>query len=293
MALVRPLYAVARDLRDRAESIARDAYGGIKLLDKGPIGQRQRDAAEILLPAWNAARSVAQKSGLGATSRSETLVADMPGSDVGSRRWTAARGQRDLPNTRIVGGIPAGDSQVIADRLARIPAKLIALTDRLGTRASLFTGVLTDVPGYRSLKGRRPRGWPPGASWDQVPGAGGRTGFAAHVSKDEPGAKNGHGSASLSLHEYAHTVDHALGSPIAIRISAERTWRDGPWRELRADGNASPYLRDHAEEWFAEAFARYFRSAADQAALARWYPATHDWIAANIGTDQGRRLAAT
>lgn len=290
VALVKPLFAAATDLRERAESISRDLFGGIQLLEKGPKGKLQSDVAAVLVPAWNAARTVAQTTGLGRTAHVETLTASNRGSLIGTKRWEKSRANRDLPNTRVVGALPATGSHVVAGRLSSVPAKLIGLTDRLGTRATVFTGVLTDVPGYRGLKGRRPRGWPKGSTWDIVPGAGGQSGFAANVGKDAPGKANGHGSTSLSLHEYGHTVDHALGATDSLRLTAERTWRDGPWRELRADSNAKEYYRLHAEEWFAESFARYFKSDADRAALARWYPVTYEWIDENIGSDSARRL---
>jgi hypothetical protein len=90
------------------------------------------------------------------------------------------------------------------------------------TKVVACRGSVTDY--RKDLKGVKPRGWPPGSSWDTVPGAymhdtnevviattGQGTPAGAHV----PVAGEGHGSANLTLHESAHAYDLGGGPPLS------------------------------------------------------------------------------
>lgn len=91
--------------------------------------------------------------------------------------------------------------------LSKLPPKLL---DRL--KKTWFSTIMIDakaVPefqGLEHLKGVRPRNWPGGTTWDQVPGcynSSNRTVYA--------GTKGKHGSASLILHETGHAFGDAFG----------------------------------------------------------------------------------
>jgi len=282
LARVHPLYEAAERLRLRAEDIAQDM--GVPDFFNEPVVQARRGAALVLDSAHLAARTVTQVTRVGLEGHAPTTVSVTPGSAASAQRWEQARAGRDIPDVRIVGSVPQPAANLLADRLENVPGGVVQLTDRLGIRGALFSGKLTDVWGYRRLRGEHPRGWPDGATWDTVPGAGGTSGYAANPNRELTG--RGHSSSSLALHEYAHAVDHATARPGWRRASVERPWRDGPWRELRRRTEVSAYLRNHAEEWYAEAFARYTRSPQSQAALARWYPETWRYFRSRMGEQQ-------
>ncbi|HVV93445.1 MAG TPA: PAAR domain-containing protein [Hyphomicrobiales bacterium] len=118
-------------------------------------------------------------------------------------------------------GTPA-DADLVAAELAKMPISVLLQMQANGTKVVACEGPITD---YRTdLKGVHPRGWPPGATWDSVPGVftpdrnevvigviGQGTAAGAHV----PKTGEGHGSANLTVHESMHSVDHGSGNPSA------------------------------------------------------------------------------
>jgi len=203
-----------------------------------------------------------------------------PASTISADNWRRAERGRDLPNVRIVGSIPQPAANLVASRLAHVPERVVQRTDALGMRATLFSGRMTDVWGARSLRGEHPRGWPEGATWDTVPGSGGRSGFFANPNRELTG--RGHGSTSLALHEYGHVVDGAMGGD-KQSLSTRPGWKDVAWREYRAANPTDHYAGSYAEEWFAESFARYTKSQPSNDELAHAYPETYHFLSRELG----------
>ena len=201
--------------------------------------------------------------------------------------WLQTVGNRDLPNMRIFGTIVPDDARVVADRLDNVPAAVVERLDAAGVRSTLFSGRLTDVPGYQQLKGVQPRGWPAGVTWDDVPGVGDPDGMAMDPSREQFG--RGHGSASLALHELAHVIDVVMAgsaTDAAARgatISQTVSWLQGPQAEARGTGQLDEYETANPEEWFAEAFVLYTLAPESHAALARDYPATFATLEQALG----------
>jgi hypothetical protein len=110
----------------------------------------------------------------------------------------------------------------------------------------IVDGPVTDV--MSELRGVTPRGWPPGKTWDDVPGLYDPSTHRVIVS----GGGGGHGCVSLVLHETGHAFDSALGDASS---SVE-------FRQLR-DGmdTTNPYYAQPGEagreEVFAEGFAAW------------------------------------
>ncbi|WP_442678496.1 type VI secretion system tip protein TssI/VgrG [Sphingomonas sp. ASY06-1R] len=78
-------------------------------------------------------------------------------------------------------------------------------------------GSVTDFAS--DLKGVKPRGWPPGSSWDSVPGAFMPDRNAVVIAtrgdatnRSVPLTGNGHGSENLVVHEVTHAVDKYAGA---------------------------------------------------------------------------------
>lgn len=113
---------------------------------------------------------------------------------------------------------------------------------------------------FGHLRGVQPRGWPPGETWDSVPGAydPGRRACALG------GGGKGHGSTSLALHEASHAFDHALRDHsssdawVAVRDVVFAQRKAGKFHldpYFTPQGNPSGY----DDELFAEAHAAYMK----------------------------------
>lgn len=131
-----------------------------------------------------------------------------------------------------------------------------AVADK-GVTVHLGNSPMTELNGNTDMKGQSPRGWPPGVTWDEVPGA-----FNPAHNAVSAG-KGAHGSASVVLHEYGHAIGHNFG----IDSSPE-------WQSIHASvhNNLSPYLQQGGpggfagrQELWAESFAVHQKHGADVA----------------------------
>ncbi|MEO6866419.1 MAG: hypothetical protein ABI200_00180, partial [Gaiellales bacterium] len=165
---VRPLFTRASDIARSAATIAA-ADGWMELsADQQALGHR------IIATSAHAARTATQLLGTGPEFHAEatTSVTD-PNSVQSTAVWNDVRAGRDLPNVRIVGTLDHDAAAGVAELFSHLPSRVIQQLDAEGCRSTLFSGKLTDVWGYRSLRGVHPRGWPAGSTWDTVPGVGG------------------------------------------------------------------------------------------------------------------------
>lgn len=195
-------------------------------------------------------------------------------------QYARPRGVNDLVRTGA--GVSAYDQQLVLSRLAHLPQAGIDAMRGAGAQIHLFEGRLTDQRGMEYLRGIHPEGWPAGATWDIVPGAGaGPYGsVGAYVKASVERTRLGQGSASLALHEAAHAVDRSLGY-----LSRTAMWNGGPMAEIRARGGAA-YFTTQPDEWFAEALALYSLNGSTNAALRSWYPQTYAALQATLGAPQ-------
>jgi hypothetical protein len=159
-----------------------------------------------------------------------------------------------------VGGTATrADADAVATKLAILPTAALRAIDKArfpnGAPIKIIAtkGSITDyVP---ELRGVRPRGWPPGTSWDSVPGISlGSTVVIATRDGRVPEIGNGHGSYDLVVHETFHSVDSA-GGPLSqsadflAAYNADKEALGSYYRQEEDAGRA---------EAFAETAARYF-----------------------------------
>ena len=106
------------------------------------------------------------------------------------------------------------DADVVAAELAKMPRTALQSLADHNVKVIAAKGNVTDYA--TDLKGVAPRGWPPGSTWDDVPGAylPGRNAVviattAAGKAKvlRVPMTGEGHGSANMVVHEAAHAID--------------------------------------------------------------------------------------
>jgi hypothetical protein len=153
------------------------------------------------------------------------------------------------------------DVDLVVSELERWPAAKLAIIESQSTKVVVCRNSITD---YRlDLKGVKPRGWPPGSTWDTVPGVYladrnevviatiGHAAGSPHV----PKTGEGHGSFNLVVHESGHSLDLAASSP----RSSEQTFTDARTKDL---ATLSAYESQAApagpQETFAESAARFY-----------------------------------
>lgn len=152
------------------------------------------------------------------------------------------------------------DCDLVAAEMGKLPANVVQRFRDNHVDIVACRGSITD---YRTeLKGVRPRGWPPDATWDDVPGVGGVhecvvaiTGHDSRIGPHVPVTGEGHGSANLVIHESFHSLDFSTGHPSSND--------DGFSSARGCDGaTLSPYESQAGEagqqETFAESAARYY-----------------------------------
>lgn len=185
----------------------------------------------------------------------------------------------NLPNTQFVQEIiiiPTEKYQEeevlkMIERISRIHPAILEKVVENNLRLKLFTGSLTEQPGFTHLKGVMPRGYIR-YTWDDVPGAGGQKVAFAKVGHSIKG--KGHNSVNLELHELAHSIDKHVFNSIRTDPSFIKIWKEEA--PLMFPGQL--YFIDHPEEYFAEAFAMYYLGFFTSSELAIYAPKTFHYI---------------
>lgn len=142
----------------------------------------------------------------------------------------------------------------VTDTYNQIPQNVRDALDKDGVKV-VSTDKVTDV--MPELKGDKPRGWPPGSSWDDVDGAydvgGKRIIVAERQNQSKPGGNNIEG---LTRHETGHAVDHLKN------LSDTKEFRDAYDKEKakvpKPDSDTLKYFLQKDEAGRQEAFAEIF-----------------------------------
>jgi len=166
---------------------------------------------------------------------------------------------------------PAGrgtqaDVDAVVAALQQLPVVLLERAHRAGVQVVACRDSVTDH--LANLRGVTPRGWPPGTTWDRVPGLYDpatmtvvmATHDGARGERELPEPGHGHGSSNALFHEFGHALDgtNALGHD--SRSPAFRAAYGDDLPALRTQnlsyllqpGDAGP------EETFAEVSSRFF-----------------------------------
>ena len=166
---------------------------------------------------------------------------------------------------KIAGSADAADGELVVQELIKFPKGALRALASQGTKVVVCRGSVTEY--LTALAGVQPRGWPPGMTWDTVPGLndsganevviaviGHGTVAGAHVAA----TGEGHGSYNLVLHESGHAHDLNQGGG-ATRRSAGADFLAARTADLATlsayetqAGNAGE------EETYAESSARFY-----------------------------------
>ncbi|MFB6466103.1 toxin [Cytobacillus sp. Hz8] len=160
----------------------------------------------------------------------------------------------------------------IISRIDRLPTSLLQKINDQNIVIKLFTGKLTDNPTASHLKGKTPRGYTSGRTWDSVPGIGGSKTVLVKIGASEKG--NGHGSVNLELHELAHSIDRYVYHNLRSHPSYLKIWNEEKY-ELFPN---QTYFLSFPEEYFAESFAYYYMGGEYHAELKEKAPKTYELI---------------
>ncbi|MCB9543294.1 MAG: hypothetical protein H6703_12720 [Myxococcales bacterium] len=184
------------------------------------------------------------------------------------------------------GSASDGDRAVVAAEMAKMPTSALEVLRDEGTRVKVCHNSVTEV--REDLRGVRPRGWPPGMTWDTVPGLydpGRNWVIIALRGGAVPARGDGHGAHNLVIHEVGHAVDHdTSGSDQPEFIAA----RDADLATL--SGYESQAGSAGREESYGESMARYHGGDAGDAAA---HPNLHRfWAADPIDAQIRRELEA-
>jgi hypothetical protein len=165
--------------------------------------------------------------------------------------------------TKAGGKGTASDVKLVIPQLEKWPAATLLTLKQQGTKVVVCRGSVTDY--LTDLKGVRPRGWPPGSTWDSVPGLCdspknevviaiiGHASGKPHV----PRKGEGHGSYNLVVHESAHAVDKCTGGKTHRSTGAAFT--AARKKDLATlDAYESQPAPAGPEETWAESAARYY-----------------------------------
>jgi uncharacterized Zn-binding protein involved in type VI secretion len=169
------------------------------------------------------------------------------------------------PTVTMAGTADANDANLVAYEFCKFPLHMQQALDAGGGKIVVCRGSVTEH--LTDLKGKPPRGWKNGKTWDSVPGAfdpnsnevviattGHGTPAGAHV----PGTGEEHGATNLVLHEGAHGIDHntpggkASQSPAFVAAHTA----DKPTLTDYEGTNVSPEAA--RSEAFAESAARHY-----------------------------------
>lgn len=280
--------------RETAKALRAEAHPAKRReLEKGLERLRRRHAMALVELREHLAEEAPRPGSADAEEPCVARVASDQISRLAAIREEAERKLRLARDLGVVSGTAdEGDRVVVAVELSRMPGDTLDLLRRGGTKVLACRGSVVDC--RRDLASMRPRGWPAGATWEDVPGLydGPRNevvvatrGHAPGRSGRVPATGDGHASASLAVHVACHAIDARWGGPSS---SAE-------FRSARgADLDALPeYCRQPGtaglDESWAESAARW---AAGEDEMKASIPGLHAYWREREARRAGGRAAA-
>jgi Flp pilus assembly pilin Flp len=162
---------------------------------------------------------------------------------------------------KVAGTATDADRQAVLREVEKMPLGGLKAMQAKGMKITVVQNTITDA--LPQLKGVTPRGWPPGSTWDSVPGlydpATKQVVIATH-NGTVPATGNGHGSSNLVVHETAHAIDAAVNGNASPAFQAARQKDIGKLSSYETQpGDAG------LQESYAESMARHYSTPAASA----------------------------
>jgi len=193
------------------------------------------------------------------------------------------------------GSANASDAALVENRLTAFTVPILTRLISDSTTVIVCRGSVTEY--LTQLRGVAPRGWPPGSTWDLVPGT-----FYPETNEvvlaviGPPGGSHiplkgeGHGSEDVVLHETAHGFDMGGGLPYLSTGAAFIAARNADF-SLLSNYEKQPSPAGE-QETFAESAARFFTGRGVDLPHLRTYWATiSDELARQARIMAGRPVA--
>ena len=200
--------AIGLSMEQRKDAIS---FYGAKAEHHRKVAIRHQDAAIAARnPAGEEARLRDHHGRLGAwaTALKRSHERHIKEGDTWTKDASGIHFHRKLNKTKHADAIQAS-----RDEYARIPASVRSGLDAAGIKGQLCE-VITDALPH--LKGKRPRGWAAGSTWDMVKGGAGPNHFTF-----APGGTRGSSRGSVFLHELGHACDRLVElGPEGKRLAA-------------------------------------------------------------------------
>lgn len=236
---------LTREQRDVLFQIQMDEEQVASLLARIEAGEESESVLNYL-------RTVVEESRRRIAEMRDSLPADMgrldfdpdnPLSVYGNRLVIQDEAEVAVQHLRDLEAMPRGFHEALADHFGERESSGFYIGDR----------AIPDLDDLGDLRGAQPRGWPPGSTWDTVPGA-------YHSERRVVacgGGGHGHGATSLAMHEGSHALDDALG-----KISSRPEFA-AKYQSVLDAGPTNPYMSPagnptgYLSEGFAEGFAAW------------------------------------
>lgn len=167
-----------------------------------------------------------------------------------------ARDTRTMAQALVVVAGTAGnaDKAVVVTELLKMPQAALEVLRDEGAKVWVCKNSVTEI--RADLRGVRPRGWPVGKTWDNVPGLfdpGNNRTIIATRGGVVPATGDGHGSHNLVIHEVGHAVDHnSAASNSPAFVASRDADKAGLSAYEKQAGTAGK------EETYAESMGRYY-----------------------------------
>jgi hypothetical protein len=178
--------------------------------------------------------------------------------------------------TEIGGTANEADRQAVVAEMIKMPLPALEALKKKGVKVVVCRNSVTEI--RQDLKGVQPRSWPPGTTWDTVPGLNdpnSKRVIIATRNGQVPPTGDGHGGVNLVLHEVGHAVGDAVttGGVSDARFIAARDADKARLDNYEGDANPAG-----VRETYAESFARFY---ANHPTDATAYPHLHAYWAGN------------
>jgi hypothetical protein len=174
----------------------------------------------------------------------------------------------------------------VIDTYSMLPGELIFTLKKRNSGIDVVADSVVNHPGMMRYRGVRPRNWPEGRTWDEVPGAGATGAHPTIIAGNS--LNRGHGSVDLILHEVGHSVDRYFknrggGMDFSTTDMFTTLHAETPFLPLYLTETGASYQAANAEENFAEMFALYFTSERTRERLSTEFPQGLDYMRAMFG----------
>jgi len=156
--------------------------------------------------------------------------------------------------TKTSGTATQADREAVLRELQKLPPEALQALQKGGYSVTVVRNSVVEA--LPALKGVQPRGWPPGATWDTVPGLydpATKQVIIATRGGAVPAKGNGHGSENLVVHETAHAIDAATNGHNDPAFQAARNKDLAKLPAYETQPGAAGL-----EETYAESMARYY-----------------------------------